>query len=65
MLIQSVLLPAKCIPLTEDRLKKKRINTPRVCLLPVSSTDYLGTIRLHSAFFGAGFAPTELPENAK
>lgn len=45
--------------------KKKRINTSGVCLLPVSSTDYLRTIRLHSAFFGADFALTELQENVK
>lgn len=69
MFIKSVLnceRPAKCIPPTDDRLKKKkRINTSGVCLLPVSSTDYLRTIRLHSAFFGAGFALTELQENVK
>lgn len=51
--------------LVKKKKEKKRTNTSRVCLLPVSSTDYLRTIRLHSAFFGAGFALTELQENAK
>lgn len=49
----------------KEKKKKKRINTSRVCLLPVSSTDYLRTIRLCSAFFGACFALTELQENAE
>lgn len=56
--------PAKCIPLTDDRLegkKKKRINTSRVCLLPVSSTDYLRTIRLHGAFFWSWLCPYRAP----
>lgn len=53
-------------PSQEDcKKKKKRINTSRVCLSPVSSTDYLRTIRLCSAFFGARFALTELQENAE